>query len=189
MYACRNSFTLLTFVYAADYYFSDTPLPTSNNPQADDQPSVNQEIDSFSEWSTWTACPVSCGVGRHLRERECLTRGKIQVNCIGALRDLASCNTQPCPGIERAYMYVLCRRGCYPKYICIASFTILLYLSVNGGWSNWTDWTECSLTCDPGGVQTRERNCSNPMPAFGGNDCVGDSVETKQCNKRPCPGN
>lgn len=33
---------------------------------------------------------------------------------------------------------------------------------VNGGWSVWTKWTECSRTCGKG-VKSRSRECINPL--------------------------
>ena len=47
----------------------------------------------------------------------------------------------------------------------------------------WSDFGECSKSCG-GGTETR--TCSNPAPANGGNNCVGDS--TKVCNTQGCPG-
>ena len=44
--------------------------------------------------------------------------------------------------------------------------------SRDGEWSEWGGWSECSKTCG-GGVQYRERNCSNPAPANGGKECEG----------------
>lgn len=33
---------------------------------------------------------------------------------------------------------------------------------IDGGWSSWTEWSECSRSCG-GGVITRERECSRPL--------------------------
>ena len=54
---------------------------------------------------------------------------------------------------------------------------------VNGGWTNWTDWTECegSTTCGSQGSKTRNRSCTNPAPAHGGTDCIGDHQESQRC--------
>jgi len=57
--------------------------------------------------------------------------------------------------------------------------------SIDGGFSDWSDWSTCSVTC--GGLQTRSRTCTNPAPAKGGADCVGDAVESRPCNIDPCP--
>ena len=68
-----------------------------------------------------------------------------------------------------------------------ANFYIRL-ISVDGGYSDFEDWSECSAECG-GGTQTRTRTCTNPAPAHGGADCVGDSTETRECNTQACPGN
>lgn len=61
-------------------------------------------------------------------------------------------------------------------------------LSVNGGWSNWSSYSHCSVSCG-GGNQTRTRSCTNPAPSHGGHICVGKSVETATCNDHGCPSN
>lgn len=60
-------------------------------------------------------------------------------------------------------------------------------LSVNGGWSAWTPWSQCSSECDSG-VQTRERFCNSPSPQHGGSSCPGPQIQTKDCNSHPCSG-
>ena len=45
----------------------------------------------------------------------------------------------------------------------------------------------CSKTCG-GGTQSCTRNCSNPTPFCGGNDCSGSSVTQNACNTQCCPG-
>ncbi|HRY63237.1 MAG TPA: hypothetical protein P5267_01355, partial [Patescibacteria group bacterium] len=52
--------------------------------------------------------------------------------------------------------------------------------STNGGWSAWST---CSVECG-GGTQTR--TCTNPAPANGGLDCVGEA--TQSCNTESCGG-
>lgn len=57
--------------------------------------------------------------------------------------------------------------------------------AVDGGWSEFGEWCECSKPCG-GGVQSRSRTCSNPPPAHGGKDCMGMSEETMECNTQEC---
>ena len=59
--------------------------------------------------------------------------------------------------------------------------------AIDGGFSDWTNYTECSDTCGAG-VKSRERACNNPLPQNGGADCVGEMTETVKCILRPCPG-
>ena len=33
--------------------------------------------------------------------------------------------------------------------------------SVDGGWSEWTSWSNCSRMCN-GGVEASEKHCNNP---------------------------
>ncbi|XP_052807331.1 uncharacterized protein LOC128236487 isoform X7 [Mya arenaria] len=59
---------------------------------------------------------------------------------------------------------------------------------VNGDWSGWTDWNECSVSCGTGS-KTRNRNCDNPPPSGGGDACLGDSSESEVCNLGSCTQN
>ena len=49
--------------------------------------------------------------------------------------------------------------------------------SVNGGWTDFGDWSECSAECGTGS-QTRSRSCTNPAPANGGQECLGDETNS-----------
>ncbi len=55
--------------------------------------------------------------------------------------------------------------------------------AVDGGWSSWSGWSACSVSCG-GGTQTR--TCTNPVPLCGGADCAGASTETQSCNTQSC---
>ena len=69
-------------------------------------------------------------------------------------------------------------------------FTVLVVAptnDVNGGWSPWSQWTDCDTLCD-GGLQTRERHCNNPSPSGRGQPCMGHSRETRTCNTHSCQG-
>ena len=59
---------------------------------------------------------------------------------------------------------------------------------VDGGFTLWTTWTTCSVTCGDG-TRSRSRLCTNPEPQHGGLGCVGDATKTDVCNDAPCPSN
>ena len=91
---------------------------------------------------------------------------------------------------------------CYPdkklkhhleSAICVTTASILFTLcsfSEAGGYSDWSEWSVCSKTCD-GGVKNRTRSCTNPSPSNGGQTCtdqgLGPDEETSACNVNPCP--
>ena len=64
---------------------------------------------------------------------------------------------------------------------------LLLCFSVDGGWSDWTEWTSCSKSCGTG-LRERSRSCTRPAPSFGGKSCPGEARETHECNTHSCPG-
>ncbi|KAJ7989100.1 hypothetical protein DPEC_G00316030 [Dallia pectoralis] len=70
-------------------------------------------------------------------------------------------------------------RDCYPME-CDKRF------KQDGGWSHWSPWSSCSVTCGEG-VVTRIRLCNSPTPQMEGKDCQGQGRETEICEKSPCP--
>jgi len=56
---------------------------------------------------------------------------------------------------------------------------------VNGVWTDWTTFSECSVACG-GGTQTRTRTCTNPAPSCGGTTCAGLGIENQECNTQSC---
>ncbi|XP_028409334.1 coadhesin-like [Dendronephthya gigantea] len=59
---------------------------------------------------------------------------------------------------------------------------------VNGGWSSWSPWSQCTASCG-GGTKVRLRRCDNPIPVNNGTNCTelaGSTVETAACNIYPC---
>ena len=66
-----------------------------------------------------------------------------------------------------------------------AKFKLRPSLTVTGGWSPWTEWTECSsarmgFRCGPGS-QRRQRICDSPAPRWGGAYCPGAPVQKNKC--------
>lgn len=60
--------------------------------------------------------------------------------------------------------------------------------AVNGGFSQWSAWTDCSVKCGTG-IQTRGRLCNNPEPkGVNAKSCDGLLTETKPCRLAICQG-
>jgi len=57
---------------------------------------------------------------------------------------------------------------------------------VNGGYTEWSEFGECSVTCGEGN-KARERMCTNPEPKGAGDPCEGPSTETIACKLGNCP--
>ncbi|XP_065156634.1 A disintegrin and metalloproteinase with thrombospondin motifs 12-like [Atheta coriaria] len=58
-------------------------------------------------------------------------------------------------------------------------------IAIDGGWGEWSPWSDCSRTCDAG-VSIMERECDHPRPSGGGRFCVGERRRYKICNSDPC---
>ena len=64
--------------------------------------------------------------------------------------------------------------------------TIVCLFLVDGDWDDWTNWATCSVTYG-GGSHNRSRTCTNPVPQYGGADCLGFDGENQDCNTHNCP--
>ncbi|CAG2241794.1 unnamed protein product [Mytilus edulis] len=56
---------------------------------------------------------------------------------------------------------------------------------VDGSWSDWDNWTECSVSCGNGTIQ-RRRACADPLPDNGGKLCEGSDTEIEICSLEHC---
>lgn len=58
---------------------------------------------------------------------------------------------------------------------------------VNGGWSPWSEFSECTVSCN-GGSRFRKRICNSPKPDPDGIPCnVADATQHVPCNEEKCP--
>ncbi|XP_064928861.1 hemicentin-1 isoform X2 [Columba livia] len=110
----------------------------------------------FSSWLEWRPCSVTCGQGVQERVRQC--NNPLPAN--GG----RSCEG---PGTDM--------RSCHNKPC-----------PVDGNWSEWGLWEECSRSCGQGN-RSRSRTCSSPAAQHGGRPCQGSALDSLMCNIRPCP--
>merc|ERR1712110_497448 len=55
----------------------------------------------------------------------------------------------------------------------------------NYTWTDWTQWSDCSVSCGGSGVMTRTRDCIGPVD--GGMECpTPDQTETQSCDAPAC---
>uniref|UniRef100_A0A1I8HAK7 ADAM_CR_2 domain-containing protein n=1 Tax=Macrostomum lignano TaxID=282301 RepID=A0A1I8HAK7_9PLAT len=57
--------------------------------------------------------------------------------------------------------------------------------AIDGGWSQWSEWTNCTVDCG-GGVRWRRRFCDNPRPRRGGSFCRGQRAMAETCSQASC---
>uniref|UniRef100_A0A3Q2VHW2 Spondin-like TSP1 domain-containing protein n=1 Tax=Haplochromis burtoni TaxID=8153 RepID=A0A3Q2VHW2_HAPBU len=156
----------------------------------------------WSEWTEWSECDARCGGGVRQRNRTCSAPppkngGR---DCEGMTsEEQEPCNTEHCPvpgGWSAWSAWSQCssrcdsgvqtrERLCHSPTPHSCEAGVLQCQSVpgchvDGGWSQWGAWTECSLSCG-GGVKFRRRLCDNPSPQSGGRGCLGDVFYTTIC--------
>jgi len=97
----------------------------------------------------------------------------------GASKDCVGIDYKPCNSSAKT--------PCVGKQFTNYIYTVKDVSSsvVNGGWSDWSAWTSCSQSCN-GGDRSRERECSNPSPSGGGDECVGEGEVMEVCNTETC---
>ncbi|XP_060552963.1 hemicentin-1-like isoform X1 [Ruditapes philippinarum] len=110
---------------------------------------------NWASWSPWSTCDVTCENGTQTRTRQCSDPPPANggLDCAGTRTDIKTCLKQLCP--------------------------------VHGGWTKWSNWDACSVTCGVG-IERRHRNCSNPIPDRNGLQCFGDTLDDRICLPGPC---
>ncbi|XP_052237813.1 A disintegrin and metalloproteinase with thrombospondin motifs 10-like [Dreissena polymorpha] len=112
---------------------------------------------NWSDWSTWSGCSATCDVGIRKKTRTC-TNPKPERSgdyCVGEPSEYTGCFNEPCGA------------------------------RTHGNWSDWSQWSGCSVSCDVG-LRKRARTCTNPKPDRNGDYCVGESTEYTVCPNEPC---
>ncbi|MGH0151219.1 UNVERIFIED_CONTAM: hypothetical protein FKN15_019480 [Acipenser sinensis] len=134
------------------------------------------EMKKTTPWTPWTPVNISDN-GGHYEQR-------FRYTCKARLADpsLLEVGRQR---IEMRYCSSDGTTGCSTDGELLRSGRFSAH-SVNGGWSSWTSWSQCSRDCNKG-IRSRKRICNNPEPKYGGMPCLGPSQEYQECNITPCP--
>ena len=173
----------------------------------------------YSTWTEFSLCTVSCGSGTRQRTRNCSNPKPIYggQNCshLGPNIEIQICSTNLCPihgGYSDWSNYSDCTKSCgngsqvrtrncsnpEPKHggrdcLSLGSDTEIQYCNthhcpIDGGYTQWTEFSMCTMSCG-NGTRQRTRNCSNPKPMYGGQNCshLGPNIEVKTCNTNLCP--
>ncbi|XP_045438216.1 LOW QUALITY PROTEIN: A disintegrin and metalloproteinase with thrombospondin motifs 7 [Pipistrellus kuhlii] len=94
--------------------------------------------------------------------------------------ELLSCHTKKDPVVDGT--------PCGDQKWCLGGQCVSADLQpqvVDGGWSGWTAWSACSRSCGAG-VQSSERQCTEPAPKNRGRFCVGERRRVRLCNVQGC---
>jgi len=126
------------------------------------QPPCEDDVDCvWGNWSEWSECSVSCGEGMQNRSREI----EVYPQGAGALCEVLNSTVEIQP----------CSIPCSGESEC-----------VDGLWSDWNDWSECSATC-LGGTRYRHRDVAVQPSDCGTKLPSGLSTEIEGCNEEtPC---
>ncbi|MEE6467583.1 hypothetical protein FKM82_007315 [Ascaphus truei] len=147
----------------------------------------------WSQWSTWSQCSVTCGSGLQTRFRSS-TSGSPSKACQASETQTRPCYQGTCPqlcphqGVERRIGDVWLVGECQ-QCICTpeGNYCQDIECRVDGGWTPWSPWSDCPVTCGAG-VQIRTRACIDPPPRNNGSVCQGPDTERQECTNRLCEG-
>ena len=77
--------------------------------------------------------------------------------------------------------FIVCVLICLSAYKSGYLYVCMCNLPVDGGWSDWSSWSECTAVCG-GTRQQRQRSCTAPLPRTTGGTCPGDDIEYNFCS-------
>eukprot|EP00929_Paragymnodinium_shiwhaense_P048014 TRINITY_DN24344_c0_g1_i3.p1 TRINITY_DN24344_c0_g1~~TRINITY_DN24344_c0_g1_i3.p1 ORF type:complete len:1739 (+),score=304.31 TRINITY_DN24344_c0_g1_i3:62-5278(+) len=127
---------------------------------------TEETVDCQGEWSKWTTCSATCGGGTQASVFKILVPPKN--------------GGKPCPSSKRS-------RQCKTQRCPITTTTRTTTGTRNSVdcQGEWTEWENCSATCD-GGVQSSSFKVS-VLPKHGGEPCPDEDEKTRECNTQQCP--
>ncbi|XP_027005082.2 SCO-spondin isoform X2 [Tachysurus fulvidraco] len=145
----------------------------------------------WSLWSSWASCSVTCGAGQRTRFRSMIPETP-DADCQFEEVQHKPCDPGPCPplclhgnqslSVGDTWLEGECKQcTCIPE----GEYCQDIYCRVDGGWTPWSVWSDCSVTCGSGN-QIRTRACVNPPPRNNGTHCPGEEREMQHCHTAPC---
>jgi len=162
----------------------------------------------WSLWSEWSSCSSSCGGGRTFRERtELVSAAHGGMLCQGIPQEERGCKHQACPvdcawdawsdwfacsvscGGGEKYQHRIRATQMFGGASCDGSDTKIEACNqqecpVDCQWSSWTQWSDCSKSCDLGSMsRSRSRIVTED---FGGLPCQGVALQEAECNREGC---
>jgi len=113
---------------------------------------------AWGSWDAWSGCPIS--------QNKCIKESTFRKR---------SCDSPPPQGQSGKD----CVGNDKQEKECSTS------CNIDGGWSNWQEWTVCSASCS----QIRARKCNHPEPQNDGKKCSGPETEQIDCSSDFCKRN
>ncbi|XP_053551322.1 properdin [Bombina bombina] len=96
------------------------------------------------------------------------------------------CTVSCLEGVQRRHRVCTGQGNCDGDSVEMRSCTDQDCCPSIGGWSDWSSWSDCSVTCEKG-LRKRSRECNNPEPSCGGG-CIGISEQIEECDTQQiCP--
>ncbi|KAI7792293.1 SCO-spondin [Triplophysa rosa] len=146
---------------------------------------------TWSSWSNWASCSSTCGPGRRTRFRS-LVPESADVDCQFEEVQHKACDPGPCPplcvrngqegSVGDTWIDGECKQcTCIPE----GDYCQDIDCRVDGGWTPWSVWSDCPVTCGKG-KQIQTRACINPPPRNNGTYCTGPERDTQDCHAGPC---
>uniref|UniRef100_A0AAY5KUS1 SCO-spondin n=1 Tax=Esox lucius TaxID=8010 RepID=A0AAY5KUS1_ESOLU len=146
---------------------------------------------TWSSWSNWASCSSTCGRGKRSRFRSQIQESE-GAGCQAEEVQHKSCDPGPCPPlcvhdnqeltVGDTWLQGECKQcTCTPE----GDYCQGVDCRVDGGWTPWSVWSDCPVTCGRGN-QIRSRACINPPPRNNGTHCSGSEREAQDCRAPPC---
>jgi hypothetical protein len=179
-------------------------------------PCKNADCPINGGWSLWSSlgetCSESCGNGVIKESRSCTNpQPEFEgISCEGEATRMFACKNKDCPkkGTWSEWSVpsnaecsekcggglILETRTCIGDTECEGESSKLTKpcntnpCPKHGGWTEWTLSEQCSKPCNSGKL-LKTRTCTNPVPAEGGQYCIGESTMNSEisCNTETCP--